>query len=69
MFYIKTKIAEGVTLDTEFNGEVMTRCPCCGDEIKIDLMEYAEEPNFDIYGTSIYCEACSEKMRDTANRR
>ncbi len=63
MFYIKTKIAEGVTIETELDGEVMTRCPECGAEMKFDIADLVEDPDFDFCGTRIYCEACTKKMR------
>lgn len=63
MFYIKHKIAEGVILETELDGEVMTRCPECGTEMTFDLKDLAKDPEFDFFGTHIYCAACSEKMK------
>lgn len=61
MYYIKARIARGVTLDVDLNGKVMTRCPTCGKEMELDLKELVSDPDFDFYGTSTYCSAeCSE---------
>ncbi len=63
MYYIKTKLASGATLNVELNGEVFTRCPTCGKEIELDLKELVSDPDFDFYVTNTYCEACSEAMK------
>lgn len=66
MYYIKTKLASGVTLDVELDGKVFTRCPTCGKEIELDLKELASDTDFDFYGTNTYCKTCSEAMRKGA---
>ena len=41
---------------------VFTVCPICGEEHQIDLTEVCGD-SFDFYGTSVYCEKCSELYR------
>ncbi len=65
MFYIKTEIAEGVTLRSEItNKNTFCICPKCGKENHVDLeylsMELGGE--MELYGESaIWCEECIEK--------
>lgn len=42
---------------------VFTRCPRCGAEIQIDLADMVIDGQLDLYGTSTYCQRCSEKLR------
>lgn len=63
MFYVKTKLSSKAEMKTELSSEAYTICPECGKEIKIDLVEAIRElPEFDFFGTSIYCKECSEKL-------
>ena len=65
MFYIKNNIADGVVIETEFTGEVMTRCPDCGKEMEFDVHDFTRDTDcdFDFCGTRVYCEECSNKKR------
>ena len=59
MFYVKTEIAEGVTIRAEITGEnVFTACPECGREHQVDLAAIVE---FDLCGTVVYCDECSKR--------
>lgn len=42
---------------------VFTQCPGCGKERQIDLADAVIDGALDLYGTSWYCEKCSEKVR------
>lgn len=42
---------------------VFTQCPRCGKEHQIDLASAVIDGKLDLYGTSCYCEKCSEKVR------
>jgi ribosomal protein S27E len=60
MFYIKTKITEGVTIESEITGEnIYARCPECGKEQQIDITELEEVC---LYTTQIICEECTKKQ-------
>ncbi len=63
MFYVKSTLTEGTTIEIELTGEVFTRCPDCGAEMTFDLQELTADSNFDFYGTSIYCVKCSDQHR------
>lgn len=43
---------------------VFTKCPRCGREIQINLANTLVDGQLDLYGTSIYCHRCSEKLRE-----
>ena len=65
MFYVKTQLTEETTLTTEITDEnVFTRCPGCGDEVSVDLAELFSDGESDLYGTAVYCEECSRKIRN-----
>ena len=64
MFYIKTELPDGKTVKTEVTDEnVFTRCPGCGDEVSVDLAELFSDSESDLYGTAVYCDECSRKIR------
>ena len=64
MFYIKTRLGGETEFTTEITDEnVFTRCPQCGSEFAVDLAEVFSDGDGDLYGTSIFCDACSRKMR------
>lgn len=48
-----------------FEDNVRTICPNCGQEHAVDIAEAAGTDGFDLYGTTVYCEACSQE----ANKR
>lgn len=62
MFYVKTKLGEGVTLHTEINDtNTYTTCIDCGQEVQVDLDEMIVDGHLDLYGLGCRCEACSFK--------
>ncbi len=59
MFYVKTEIAEGVTIRAGITDEnVFTTCPECGREHQVDLATIEE---LDLCGTVVYCGECSKR--------
>lgn len=61
MFYVKTQISDGATINLEITDEnVFTVCPDCGKEHSVDLAEISMLEDFDLYGTAVYCADCSE---------
>ncbi len=61
MFFVKTKISEGVTLNAGINDEnVCTRCPDCGCEHAVDLVEIVKDGG-DLYATAVRCPDCTQK--------
>lgn len=64
MFYVKEKINDALSIKTELSDEnVFCRCPGCGAEVQVDLNEFFGDENFDLFGSEIYCDACSRKAR------
>ncbi len=64
MFYIKEQLTENTTVEIDLTGEVFTRCPDCGAEQEIDLVDLIRGcPDFDFYGMSICCESCTKKRQ------
>lgn len=64
MFYVKEKLTDAVEVSIEISDEnVFTRCPGCGDEVSIDLAELFSDGESDLYGTAVYCNKCSRKIR------
>ena len=62
MFYVKETVSDSMDITIEINDEnVFCRCPRCGDEVQVDLQEILSDR--DLFGTSVFCERCSEKMR------
>ena len=62
MFYVKTKISDEATINTEITGEnVFTICPLCGKEHAVgDISELFGKGDFDLYSTAVYCRECAE---------
>ena len=61
MFYLKH---EGKKLEIN-EDNVYTVCPQCGKEYQVDICDIFAGGNADLYGTSVYCEACSiQRERD-----
>lgn len=54
--YIKTKIAEGVTVEVELPKEIYARCPECGAEMKFDALDIKE-----LAGKKVLCDNCDRK--------
>jgi hypothetical protein len=64
MFYVKEKLTGAVEVSIEISDEnVFTRCPGCGDEVSIDLAKLFSDGESDLYGTAVYCDECSRKIR------
>jgi|GEM_PF-190859 len=62
MFYLKTKMPNGEVVKTEITDEnVYTRCPDCGRELPVDLVEIFSDGKGDLYSTNIICSACTNK--------
>lgn len=60
MFYLKTKLANGKVIKTDITDEnVFTRCPDCGRELPIDLVEVFSDGEGDLFSTSIICSTCT----------
>lgn len=65
MFYVKEKLSDAVAVSIEITDEnVFTRCPGCGDEVSVDLAELFSDGESDLYGTAVYCDECSRKIRN-----
>lgn len=64
MFYVKQK-GRKITINDR---NVYTRCPACGREHPVDLMDILAGGDCDLYGTVVYCEDCSCK-RDTVGKQ
>lgn len=64
MFYVKEKINDAMEVSVEINDEnVFCICPICGCEVNVDISEIFADGNGDLYGTSVYCNECSKKIR------
>ena len=62
MFYLKTQMPNGGVAKTEITDEnVYTRCPDCGRELPVDLVEVFSDGKGDLYSTSIICSACTKQ--------
>ena len=62
MFYLKTKLANGKVIKTDITDEnVFTRCPDCGRELPIDLVEVFSDGEGDLFSTNIVCSTCTRK--------
>lgn len=63
MFYVKERIHGALEVSIELNDEnVFCACPRCGREVQVDLAEWVQDDDFDLYGTSVYCEECSAEI-------
>lgn len=60
MYYLKSGKKKLFIEDTN----VYTMCPRCGKELQIDLADVVIDGQLDLYGTSIFCRKCGEKVRD-----
>ena len=64
MFYVKEKIGDVLEVTVEINDEnVFCRCPRCGADVSVDLNDFFGDEDFDLFGTALYCEECSRKVR------
>lgn len=64
-YFVKgtAKAGEPVTLPIE-DDNVFTHCPDCGKEHAVDIVELAGGGDFDLYGSSVFCEACTKKRQE-----
>lgn len=68
MFYVKSKLTEETEINIEITDEnVFTRCPNCGVEISVDIVEESRSEDFDLFGTALYCPKCSERICKSAS--
>lgn len=68
MFYVKERINDAVEVNIEINDEnVFCTCPKCFKEVQVDLGELVGDKHFDLFGTSVCCRECSQKLRKEAN--
>ena len=62
MFYMKDEKGNFILL----NGELYYQCAGCGKMEEIDILEVAnEDPDFDLFGTAIFCERCTRERHET----
>ncbi len=65
MFYVKEKIGDTAEMTLEINDEnVFCRCPKCGCEVRVDLVEVLRDEDSDLFGTAVYCDQCGKEVRD-----
>ena len=70
MFYVKEKVSPSLDVTVEIHDDnVFCTCPDCGCEIEIDLVELFGNGEVDLYGTSVYCSACSKSKLEDFKRR
>lgn len=60
MFYIKQK--NGDVLITHHNA--FTKCPRCGKEVQVDILDFVLRDPRDLMGIELYCDKCKEAMKD-----
>ena len=64
MFYVKERLSDILKVTVEITDKnVFTRCPGCGNEVSVDLAELFSDGESDLYGTAVYCDECSRKIR------
>lgn len=63
MFYTKEKINDSMEVSIEITDEnVFTRCPVCGKEFSVDLVDILGDGECDLYGTAVLCDECSQEV-------
>lgn len=70
MFFFKATLAPGVCVRVEVRSDnVFTRCPCCGDEMQVNLADVFADGKGTLEDTDVLCKDCSEmlmeRMRDS----
>lgn len=69
MFYVKTQLSAETTLTTEITKKnVFTRCPRCGSEIAVDIIEIFSNCGGDLVDMPLLCVDCSRKLRSDLRR-
>lgn len=67
MFYLKTNDCTRIEITDQ---NIFTTCPECGKEFHVDLMELVHGlDSFDLYGTQVFCDECSQKMHAKVRTR
>ncbi|TDT71551.1 hypothetical protein EV215_0929 [Hypnocyclicus thermotrophus] len=65
MFYVKERLNDSMEISIEITDEnVFCHCPMCGAEVMVDIGEILGDGESDLFGTAIYCNECSKKIRD-----
>ena len=69
MFYVKTKLPDGKTVETEITDEnVYTHCPECGEKVTVDLAELFSDGEGDLFSTGVICADCTRKRMKQHSR-
>lgn len=64
MFYIKAKLGQGLEMKVDIHDKnVFTRCPYCGTEFAVDLVEVLSDGECDLHSSAVVCTACTQKVR------
>jgi hypothetical protein len=62
MFYIKTQLADGMSVATEITPQnVYCHCPDCGNEVSVNIAEVFAGGESDLYSTSVCCAECTKR--------
>lgn len=70
MLYVKTQLPPDVEIKTYITEEnVFCRCPRCGEEVHVDLSLFVADEDFDIIGTAVLCEDCTEDLLKEVNEQ
>lgn len=63
MFYIKETLSESTAINIEITDEnVYGKCPVCGCEVSVDLVDLFAEGEVDLYSTQVLCDHCSKNV-------
>jgi uncharacterized protein with PIN domain len=60
MFYVRQRFGHAEVVAEIHDDNVFTRCPKCGEEVVVDLVELFSDEECDLYGTAVYCSECSK---------
>ena len=64
MFYVKERLNDSMEISIEITDEnVFTHCPMCGSEVSVDIAEILSDGESDLYGTAVFCDECSKKVK------
>ncbi len=65
MFYVKERLNDSMEISIEITDEnVFCRCPMCGSEVSVDITEFLSDGESDLYGTAVFCDECSKKVKN-----
>ncbi len=63
MFYVKEQLNGAMEVSIGINDEnVFCRCPHCGSEVQVDLVDVFADGEIDLFGTAVLCDSCSRKL-------